>query len=440
MGATMQTDHSEAKIGLLALSCLVISAQLGASIFFMPAQIAQFRTCGLFGWILGGTGAILLTLVFSFLCIRTSRVGGPHVYARMFFGKKVGFFVTWIYWCGAWACNPIIIAVSINYLMSLTGPLDPSTKLCLEILLVMSLTFINILGLKTSSAVEVILTILKILPLVVVPLIALPAINLEHFNELTPSGMSMSDTIIKATMFSFWAFVGLEGGTSPAEVVRNPKRTIPLAIVLGTAFVALISIVNTIAAYGIISPAELEKEGAPFSKMLLLLFDGYSFDKIIGIVTFLMCYGSLNAWVFFSGQIARSAATEGIFPDSFKKLNKNGVPARALWISAAGTIAILFLQKLPMFGDKIAKFVDMSVIIYITLYLMSVIAYIKFMCKSKNNALLQIVVTALALIFCSFILYHSDLFDFSALIIMLLSGIPVYLRLRKNEKSDNLPI
>jgi APA family basic amino acid/polyamine antiporter len=427
-------------MGVFPLLCLVISAQLGASVFFMPAQIAQFRTLGILGWILGGIGAVLLTLVFSFLCIKTSRTGGPHVYAKMFFGKNVGFFVTWIYWCGAWACNPIVIAISINYLMSVTGPLDPGLKLLCEILLVISLTWINVNGLKTASGIEVILTIFKVTPLIIVPLVAISNINLENFKELTPVGASPIDTIIKATIFSFWAFVGLEGGTSPAEVVRNPRRTIPLAIVGGTAFVALISIINTIAAYGIIEPSVLENEGAPFSRMLLILFSDYSFDKIIGIATFLMCVGSLNAWVFFSGQIARSAALEGMFPQSFKKLNKRDSPGVALWVSAAGTIAILLLQKLPMFGDKIAKFVDMSVVIYITLYLMSVVAFFKFIFKSKHMPIGQIVTTALALVFCLFVLYHSDLFDFTALIIILLSGVPVYLRTRKSEAFTNMSI
>jgi APA family basic amino acid/polyamine antiporter len=432
-------DSSKSKIGFWSLVCLVISAQLGASIFFMPSQIAQFRTLGLLGWVLGGCGAILITLVFSFLCIKTSKVGGPHVYAKMFFGKKVGFFVTWIYWCGAWACNPIIIAVSINYLMTLTGDLPLATKLLLEISLVLSLTFINIKGLRTTSVVEIILTVLKILPLIIVPLVAFPNINIENFKELTPANMSVSDTIIKATILSFWAFVGLEGGTSPAEVVRNPRKTIPLAIVLGTAFVAVISIINTIATFGIISPAELENEGAPFSRILVELFSGHSFDKLIGIITFIMCYGSLNAWVFFSGQIARSAAKEHMFPELFKKLNKNGAPVYALWISALGTIILLFLQKSPLFGDKIGKFVDMSVVIYIALYLMAICSYIKFMKKVKEKSIFQILVTGLALGFCCFVFCNSNLFNFSALIIMLLSGIPIYLRVRKSEEFRNMP-
>jgi APA family basic amino acid/polyamine antiporter len=406
----------------------------------MPAQIAKFRTLGLFGWGIGGLGAVLITLVFSFLCIKTAKVGGPHIYAKMFFGKKIGFFVTWVYWCGAWACNPIIIAVSINYLMSLTGNLSPGIKLVLEILLVISLTLINVRGVRTTGTVEVILTIFKVVPLIIIPIFALPNVNWEHFSEFNTPNISGVNTLIQATIFSFWAFVGLEGGTSPAEVVKNPRRTIPFAIVIGTATVALISIIVTIAAFGIISPSALENEGAPLAKILLILFDGCSFDKLIGGITFIMCCGSLNAWVFFSGQIAKSATVEHMFPRVFSKLNKHGAPGNALWISAIGTIVILFLQKSPLFADKIAKFVDMSVIVYVTLYLMAIIAYIRFMLQSRIKSIPQVIITTLALLFCCFVLFETEIMNFSALIIMLLSGIPVYIFVRKNEKTRNLPI
>ncbi len=433
----MNDDNSKSKIGFWSLISIVVSAQLGASIFLLPSQLAQFRTLGILGWMIGGLGAVLITIVFSFLCMNTSKTGGPHIYARMFFGEKVGFFITWIYWCGSWACNPILIATAIYYLMSFVGDIPQSTKLIFEILMVTSLTFVNSRGVKSAGALDLILTIFKMIPLFVIPIFAFQHINLDNFKEMTPVNMPPVETIIKATILSFWGFVGLEGGTSPAGIIRNPKKTIPLAIIFGTSFVAIISIINTISIFGVIPPSELESIGAPFAKVMVVLFGG-SFDKLIGILTFIMCYGSLNAWIFFGGQIAKSAAEENMLPSSFKKLNKYGAPGKALWTGTIGTITILFLQKSPMFGDKIGKFLDMSVIIYIVLYTMAVLAYLKFMKLSKIKSIFQIIITLLALSFCGLILFKSDLFSFSAVAIMLITGIPVYLRIKK--KNGNLPV
>ncbi|MBR1479913.1 MAG: amino acid permease [Alphaproteobacteria bacterium] len=428
-------SSGKSKIGFWSLISIVISAQLGASIFLLPSQLAQFRTLGIFGWMIGGLGAILLTIVFSFLCIKTAKTGGPHIYAKMFFGEKIGFFTTWVFWCGSWACNPILIATAVNYLMSFVGDMSLSMKLTCEILMVLSLTWVNHLGIRTTGVTEMFLTVLKVLPLLVIPVFAFMNMNVENFSEMTPMNMSSSETIIKATILSFWGFVGLEGGTTPASVVHNPKRTIPLAIILGTAFVALISVINTISVFGIIPPAELENVGAPFAKIMVTLFGG-AYDKLIGAITFVMCYGSLNAWIFFSGQIAKSAADENIFPAFFKKPNKHGAPGRALWTGTFGTIVILFLQKSPLFGDKIGSFLDMSVIIYILLYTMAVLAYLKFMKIEKVSSMGQLVITLLALAFCLLILVNSSLYDFSAAILLLLAGIPVYWRMKKSSGSS----
>jgi APA family basic amino acid/polyamine antiporter len=418
-------SNTASKIGFLGLVSMVIGAQLGASAFLMPAQMAQFRTVGLGGWCLGCLGAILITLVFSLLCIKTTKVGGPHIYARMFFGEKIGFFVTWVYWCGAWACNPIVISIAVNYLMSITGVLSPMEKLTLEIIIVVLLTLLNTRGIKVTSNVEIVLTIIKIIPLILVPIVALTRVNLENFAELTPGNTSVADTLIKATILSFWGFVGLEEGTSPASVVNNPRKTIPLAIVFGTACVAMICILNTVATFGVIHPEQLENEAAPFAKILLILFGG-TYNNLIGITTFLICIGSLNAWIFFSGQIAQSAAKENIFPGVFAKSNDRGAPGYALWTSAMGTVVILVLQKSPLFADKINAFLDMSIVVYITLYTTTILAHMKFMRQAKTKSVLQVFISTLALIFCCFVLYNSDWFDFSALGIMIVSGIPIY--------------
>lgn len=426
------TNSDKSKIGFWTLISIVISAQLGASVFLMPSALAPFRTVGLLGWVIAGVGAVLITVVFSYLCTQTSKAGGPHIYAEMFFGKKVGFFVTWIYWCAAWACNPIMIATAINYLMSCTGDISLLQKLFLEISLVLLLTLINIRGVKTSGYVEMVLTVLKIIPLVIIPIIAFSKINMGNFKEVFPSDMTTLNAITKATILSFWGFVGLEGGTSPSGSVKNPKKTIPIAIILGTAFVAVICIVNTFAVFGVVPPSELESIGAPFAYIMVKLF-GEGYDKLIGIITFLMCAGSLNAWVFFSGQISQSAAREKVFPALFNKENKSGAPYCGLWISALGTIAILLLQKTDYIGDKIVKFLDMSVIVYICLYIMAILSYLKFYISYKNKKISNIVVALLALIFCMIIVLNSDIFSFIALTAMVLSGIPVFIKIRRKE-------
>ena len=422
----MDANVTKSKMGFWSLLAIVIGAQLGASIFLLPSQLAQYRTLGLCGWMIGGIGAILLTVVFSYLCTQTGKTGGPHIYARMFFGDKIGFFITWIFWCGAWACNPILIATAVNYLMSFIGDMSLTQKLICDLR-----------GVKTTGIFEITLTTFKVLPLIIIPILAFQHINMDNFTEITPVNMSPSSTIIQAAILSFWGFVGLEGGTTPAGDVKNPKRNIPLAIVLGTSLVAIISLINTFAIFGIISPAELENIGAPFAQIMVRLF-GSSSEQVIGLARFIMCYGSLNAWVFFSGQIAKTAADEHIFSSFFAKKNKYNAPSNAILTAFLGTVVILFLQKSPLFEDKIGTFLDMSVLIYVVLYTVAVLCFFKFMIKGKVKSPSKWIVSLLAFEFCIFVMCNSAITDFSAVVAILLMGIPVYLSNKKRKQNKHI--
>lgn len=420
------------KIGFWTFLSIVINAQIGASIFLLPAELARFRAFGLIGWVIGGLGAIMIAMVFAFLCMDTDKPGGPHTYARMFFGEKVGFFVTWIYWCGSWACNPIIIATAVNYLCCAVGDFSPTGKLIVEISIVLSLTAVNVKGVKCGGYLGNILLILKILPLVVVPILAFGNIHHEHFAEHTPVGMSVTETILKSSLVACWAFVGLEEGGAAAHSVINPKKTVPWGIVLGTTFVAVVSLLITVSVFGVIPLAELEKNGAPFATVLGTLLGG-SYDKLIGILTFIMCYGSLNAWVLFSGQIAQSASNEGIFPKCFSKTSCNGSPTTALWIACLGTIAILIINEATPFGSTLSEFLDMSVIIYLALYLVAIVSYVTWAVKNKKYSWWKLLITLGAFAFCILIMSSSSIKSLYALGILLLISIPVYFNVRKRN-------
>ena len=364
----METEDKY-KIGFWTLLAIVINAQLGASIFLLPSKLASFGPQAILGWIVGGIGAISIAMVFAFLCLETTKTGGPHVYAQMVFGDKIGFFVTWLYWCGTWVCNPILISTSIDYLEQVTGPVSVITRFILEI-----------------SIVESIMVVIKMLPLILVPILAITNLDKANFSTGTvtsPStSMSLFGVIISSSIIAFWGFVGLEEGGSTADSVINPKKNVPLAIILGTSFVALISLINTVSIFGVIPCEQLKNMPAPFAVVLGKLLGG-TYDKIIGILTFIMCYGSLNAWILFSGKLAQTAAEEKMFPLMFKKVNVNKSPYIALSIAALGTIIVLAILEFSPYKDALSDFLDMSVVMYIVLYLMAIVSYLFFIYKKK---------------------------------------------------------
>ena len=385
------------------------------------------------GWIIGGLGAISIAMVYGFLALETHKNGGPHIYAKLLFGDKIGFFVSWLYWCGAWVCNPIVISTSVNYLQQTVGPLPTIVRFLIEVSIILTFTLLNIRGIQKAGFIETILIFIKMIPLVLIPLIAIPSINLDNFNpdlcSIKPE-MNTFSLLIATCTIAFWGFVGLEEGGSTANSVKNPNKSVPLAIILGTSIVALICLINTIATFGIISCDELVNIDAPLAAVLGRLLGG-NYDKILGILTFIMCCGSLNAWVLFSGKFAQTSADENIFPKIFGKTNKNGAPYVSLIISAIGTILVIALLE---FSDGVkeaySKFLDMSIIMYVILYLVAIISYLTFIYKNKSKgySITKFLITLFAFLFCTIMLINSNPKDFIAVILIIVTSLPIYFK------------
>ena len=143
-----------------------------------------------------------------------------------------------------------------------------------------------------------------------------------------------------------------------------------------------------------------------------------------------MCAGSLNAWILLSGQIAKTAAIDRILPKSFAKENKYGSPVISVAISSIGTILILLLQHFV--GNKVGEFIDMSVVVYIMLYVTTVVACAKF--AHANNNVTYTIISMIAFVFCLCVLLFSPISRFLFIICVLCAGIPVYAYMRKQWK------
>src|ERR1700733_12517197 len=120
--STMETQESKNKLGLWTTTSLVVGNMVGAGFFLLPAALASYGGIGLLGWVLSGTGALLLALVFSRLSRLLPNVdGGPYAYTRKGFGDFAGFLVAWGYWISIWA-TIATLAVSLVSALSTFFP------------------------------------------------------------------------------------------------------------------------------------------------------------------------------------------------------------------------------------------------------------------------------------------------------------------------------
>ena len=429
-------------LGFLALVSIVIGSQIGSGAFVLPSVLAPFKTIGLLGWGVSVSGAIALALIFAELASHLPKNGGPHVYVGEAFGKTASFFTAWIYWIISWSSSSVLLVTAVNYLKAITGTLTTFECISIELMILFVVTYINVIGVKFSGIIETILTVLKVIPLIVLPVIFFFFFEPSYFNfsmKDVAGNTDLLSVISKTALLTFWGFIGVECATTPAESVRNPSKTIPRAIVLGTSCVALIYVINTVSVIGVTGFDVLTNTCAPYAIAMGKIFPKYS-DIAISIMAIIVCIGTLNAWTLTSSQIAYGAVSDGLFPKIFARTNKSDAPVFSLWISAFGMIPFIVLSEVNCMQHGIDRLIDLLVSIFIFVYLVCCISFMKMIKRwypDKNKRIKMILLSQFAVLFCIFTLYQDLLASFVVLCIFLALGFPVFWKHRKNIKFSN---
>jgi basic amino acid/polyamine antiporter, APA family len=201
----------------------------------------------------------------------------------------------------------------------------------------------NLRGVKAAGLVASVTTCLKLVPFGGIAILGLFAVNVEHFSPLNPSGQSFWAASAALAPLTMFAYLGLESATVPAGDVRDPRRTIPLATILGISIAALLYVLGTVAVMGVLPREQLQQSVAPFSDAARVMWGEWGAVAISAAVI-LSSIGALNGWTLLMGQVPMAAARDGLFPSLFGRLSPRGVPATGMIVSAALTTALVLVQ------------------------------------------------------------------------------------------------
>lgn len=372
-------------MGFWAVFAIVFGSQIGSGIFMLPSVLAPYGFFGIFGWCFAGIGAVLLALIFSELCAKYPQTGGPHVYIKAEFGNTSAFFIGWAYWLVSWISTSVVIVSAVAYLTPFFDNPSHNFNLSLEIALLLIVTALNCKSVKLSGQVEFALTILKFVPFVAVPLILFPSFDYSCISISSDfSRFSTMKLINTVTILCFWGFIGVECATTPAGSVKNPGKTIPRAIIFGTCSVAFVYFVNNAAVMGIVPSASLINSTAPFVDAINAAA-GKNVSYLLSAIAFVVCIGTLNAWVLTSAQISLGLAEDRLLPRFFAKKNKEESPYISVLISTLGLIPILILTKQKSFSEQISYIINFSVIVFLIVYVACCLAYVKMMLRERRK-------------------------------------------------------
>ena len=247
---------------LFDVTMIAIGGTIGSGIFLTPSLIARALPSPaliLAVWLLGGLMALAGALTFSELAALMPRAGGQYVYLREAYGDLVGFLFGWAYFlvCNAGGLGALSVAFAtyVGYFVVL-GPLGTKLVAVGGLLL---LSGVNVVGVKVGAVFSDVFTVLKVAGIAALVLagLALGSAGTSPFSASLPAVPGGLPAALATAMVGvLWSTGGWQHATYASGEVKNPQRTLPLAMVAGTAAVTLIYVATNLAYLFVLTPAE----------------------------------------------------------------------------------------------------------------------------------------------------------------------------------------
>ncbi len=203
---------------------------IGAGIFALPGAVSA-RAGLISPWLFLIVGLLIITVVLTFaeLASYFKDSGGPILFTTTAFGPLVGFSTGWILFVSrmtAFAANTTVMAVYLGAVWPWFS--DGVGRTLLIVVVCSALTFANYVGVKDGVRTMAVFTFLKL-----TPILLLIVLGLEHVgaDTLFPAALPTIDDLGGTTLLIVYAFVGFEGATIISGETRNPKKTMPKALV-----------------------------------------------------------------------------------------------------------------------------------------------------------------------------------------------------------------
>ena len=367
------------KLGMVGAVFLIVSSLAGSGVIALPQQLAATGSITLVSFILVTIGALFLTLVY----VRAGALfDDPSptalaAYVNPVLGAKSGFFYVY----GNLISNVSILIAGLGYLAMFVPALNHPIALGITVIaliwlfVVMSLRGVGIITQVVSFTVTLLL-ISVVITATAGWLHFDPALFQQNWNV---SGDPSGKAIMSGFAVLIFSFVGVESVATNNEHIRNPKKIVPVATIVGFVIVAIIYIASTTVIEGMFSAKEIQDAPASFALSMQKISHSKAVADVVSAVMAVACIASFLVWNLSSASAAKTSADNGFLPKAYSYTNKHGINSKGLVINGViMTVVELILMSL---GSNVAAAfnitVTLSVLLLLFPYFWSGIALLK---------------------------------------------------------------
>ncbi len=335
------------QLGFWMCLALVVGNMIGSGVFLLPASLAPYGLNSLYGWVLTAVGSLLLASVFAGLA--RAFPGQPaYAYVRMAFGNRVGFVVAWGYWVAVWVGNAAVAIAAVSYLSHVIPWIGstPGASIGVTLGFIWLFTAINCVGSRETGGVQILTTVLKLLPLLAVMGLGLWLALQGRIVPAAGSTGSMAfswDAVNATAALTLWAFLGLESAAVASEKVIDPERNIPRATFWGTLFTAVVYVITCTVVILLIPQKDLAVSSAPLAD-LIAQYWGEGWGDWIAAFAAISALGALNGWILLQGELPGQMARAGAFPALLARRSSRDTPVVSLVLTGLLVSGVVLLN------------------------------------------------------------------------------------------------
>jgi amino acid transporter len=340
MPTTNSDEGLRRVIGVPGLALAIVNGIIGAGIFALPGIVgAKIGAFAVFAYIFCSIMMAAIMLCYAEIGSRVITSGGSYAYVQAAFGDLPGYFINWLYFFG-W--STLSSAALMNIIAdSLAGIFpafsNPLIRAVFFFVLTGFIVLINVLGAKQGIGLVKLITIIKLLPLFGIIIFGFSQIKAGNLQwEHAPSLQSFGNT----TLILFFAFAGFETSLGSSGEFKNPKRTIPLSILLGGTMVLIVYMLLQTVTQGVLGAEIAAFKNAPLAAVAEKII-GPVGATIILITAAISCFGNMSSDVLATPRLLFAGANDGMFPKFLGKVHPR-FATPYLAIITFGTLIFIF--------------------------------------------------------------------------------------------------
>lgn len=318
------------RYGLFTAICMVVGIVIGSGVFFKAQDILRYTNgnmlIGILAWLIGGAVMIVCALNFAALAQRHEKVNGIVDYAEATLGDRFAYFLAWFLSTLYYPAMTAVLAwVSARYTLVLFGHTDSTGGLCLSLAgLYLCLSYaLNVLSPALTGRLQVSATAIKLVPLVTLALVgtAVGLLNGNTVQAFTATPLRAgAGGLFSAVSAAIFAYEGWIIATAINAELKNARRNLPIALILGGIVTVCVYVVYFIGLVGEVSVDTLMQEGATaaFYRMF-----GRGGGSLLNAFVVVSCLGTLNGLMLGTtrGIYAIAARGRGPKPDVFARID-----------------------------------------------------------------------------------------------------------------------